>query len=70
MDSLVSTEWLAAHLREGDVRIVDSSWHMAATPRRGRDGYLRVHYDKLGVEFQSYRHWLATGAHVPTAARM
>jgi hypothetical protein len=35
---------------------------------RGRDGYLRVYYEKLGVEFQSYRHWLATGAHVPTGS--
>ena len=34
---------------------------------RGRDGYLRVFYDKLGVSFQSYDHWIASGAHVPTA---
>ena len=32
---------------------------------RGRDGYLRVYYEKLGVDVQSYRHWLASGAHVP-----
>jgi thiosulfate/3-mercaptopyruvate sulfurtransferase len=43
MDSLVSTEWLAAHLGEVDVRIVDSSWHMAATARSGRDEYLAAH---------------------------
>ena len=34
---------------------------------RGRDGYLRVFYDKLGVSFQSYDRWIASGAHVPTA---
>lgn len=32
---------------------------------RGRDGYLRVFYDKLGVKFQSYADWLASGAEVP-----
>jgi hypothetical protein len=34
---------------------------------RGRDGYLRVFYDKLGVPFESYREWVASGAHVPAA---
>src|SRR5256885_1986932 len=43
MDSLVSTEWLAAHLSESDLRVVDSSWHMAATGRRGRDEYCEAH---------------------------
>jgi hypothetical protein len=33
---------------------------------RGRDGYLRVYYDKLGLEFRSYRDWLADGAQIPT----
>jgi hypothetical protein len=32
---------------------------------RGQDGYLRVFYDKLGVRFQTYRSWLAGGAHIP-----
>ena len=32
---------------------------------RGRDGYLRVFYDKLGVTFQTYAHWMASGARVP-----
>ena len=35
---------------------------------RGPDGYLRVFYDKLGVRFQSYQHWLASGARVPTTS--
>jgi Protein of unknown function (DUF3300) len=33
---------------------------------RGRDGYLRVFYDRLGVRFQTYEHWIASGARVPT----
>ena len=32
---------------------------------RGSDGYLRVHYDQLGLKFQTYRRWTALGAHVP-----
>ena len=33
---------------------------------RGRDGYLRVFYDKLGLEFQSYDRWIASGARLPS----
>jgi endosialidase-like protein len=33
---------------------------------RGRDGYLRVFYDKLGLTFQTYEQWLASGALVPS----
>ncbi|MGY4288462.1 hypothetical protein ACVWXO_007682 [Bradyrhizobium sp. LM2.7] len=32
---------------------------------RGSDGYLRVSYDMLGVKFQTYDQWIASGAHVP-----
>lgn len=32
---------------------------------RDRDGYLRVFYDKLGVTFQTYDHWMTSGARVP-----
>jgi len=34
---------------------------------RGRDGYLRVYYDRLGVTFESYDRWVASGARVPTS---
>ena len=37
---------------------------------RGRDGYLRVYYDKLGVKFQTYKDWLAGGAHVHAGSRI
>jgi hypothetical protein len=35
---------------------------------RGHDGYLRVFYDKLGLQFQTYDQWFATGARIPSAA--
>ena len=41
---------------------------MPAAVLRGSDGYLRVFYDKLGVKFQTYDRWLASGAHVPAGA--
>jgi len=34
---------------------------------RDREGYLRVFYDRLGVKFQTYEHWIASGARVPVA---
>ena len=37
---------------------------------RGRDGYLRVYYDQLGVTFESYTHWLGSGAQVPHGVRL
>ena len=43
MDSLVTTEWLARHLGEPDLVVVDSSWHMPASGRNGRDEYLAAH---------------------------
>ena len=35
----------------------------------GRDGYLRVFYDKLGLNFETYDHWVDSGAHLPSPAR-
>ena len=32
---------------------------------RGRDGYLRVFYGKLGVPFETYDQWVASGARIP-----
>ena len=43
MDSLVSTQWLAEHLADPDVVVVDSSWHMPSTGRNGREEYLAQH---------------------------
>jgi hypothetical protein len=35
---------------------------------RGHDGYLRVYYEKLGLPFQTYDQWIATGGRIPSAA--
>jgi hypothetical protein len=35
---------------------------------RGADGYLRVHYERLGLKFRSYADWLAGGARIPSLA--
>ena len=32
----------------------------------GRDGYMLVFYDKLGLKFQTYDAWIASGARLPT----
>jgi Protein of unknown function (DUF3300) len=37
---------------------------------RGRDGYLEVFYEKLGLKFQTYEQWIASGAQVPTNTRV
>ena len=43
MESLVSTRWLAAHLGEPDLVVVDCSWHMPASGRSGLGEYLQAH---------------------------
>jgi len=43
MDSLVSTDWLANHLGDPDVAIVDCSWFMPSLGRSGRDEYRAAH---------------------------
>jgi thiosulfate/3-mercaptopyruvate sulfurtransferase len=43
MESLVSTEWLARHLGDPGLVVVDSSWHMPASGRSGREEYLAAH---------------------------
>ena len=36
------------------------------TVMRGADGYMRVSYDLLGLPFETYEQWVATGAHLPS----
>ena len=43
MESLVSTDWLAEHLAEPDLVVVDCSWHMPASGRSGRGEFLQGH---------------------------
>lgn len=41
--TLVSTEWLAAHLSDPDLRVLDASWYMPATGRNARAEYDEAH---------------------------
>src|SRR5689334_13556477 len=43
MESLVSTEWLAEHIGDPDLVVVDSSWFMPASGRKGRDEFAAAH---------------------------
>jgi hypothetical protein len=33
---------------------------------RDADGYMRVSYDLLGLPFETYEQWIASGAHLPS----
>ena len=37
---------------------------------RGRDGYLRVYYEQLGLKLRTYSNWLAGGAKIPMPAEV
>ena len=37
---------------------------------RGRDGYLTVNYDRLGLKFESYDQWIRAGARIPATVKM
>ena len=41
--TLVSTDWLAAHLRDPDLRVLDASWYMAGSGRDARAEYAAAH---------------------------
>ena len=51
---------------------MSASWRKRCRPWRrtavtlGADGYMRVSYDQLGLPFETYKQWLATGAHLPS----
>jgi len=42
-EALVSTEWLAEHLTDPDIRILDCTWHHASTNLDGRTQYRGRH---------------------------
>jgi hypothetical protein len=42
--------------------------YMPEAVARGSDGYLRVFYDKLGLPFQTYERWIASGRRIPTVS--
>jgi len=37
---------------------------------RGRDGYLTVNYERLGLKFESYDQWIRAGARIPATVKM
>lgn len=41
--TLVSTDWLAAHLSDPDLRIIDASWYLPAMGRNARAEYTAAH---------------------------
>jgi hypothetical protein len=43
---------------------------MPGAVTRGKDGYLRVYYEKLGLKLRSYSGWLAGGATIPTPSEV
>ncbi|QFT48162.1 3-mercaptopyruvate sulfurtransferase [Roseivivax sp. THAF40] len=47
--TLVSTDWLAAHLKDPDLRVLDASWYL---PDMGRDG--RAEYDAAHIPGARY----------------
>lgn len=63
---LVSTDWLATHLTDPTLRVVDATWHMAATGRQGRvehaaghiPGAVYADIDALSDESAPYPHTL------------
>ena len=43
MDALVTTDWLASHLRDPDLRVVDGTWHMPQLNRDPRAEFAQTH---------------------------
>src|SRR5262245_51510999 len=43
MDTIVTTEWLAAHLRDPDLRVLDGTWHMPQLKRDPRAEFAQAH---------------------------
>ncbi|APX12839.1 3-mercaptopyruvate sulfurtransferase [Tateyamaria omphalii] len=41
--TLVSTDWLAAHLKDPDLRVVDASWYLPDAGRDAREEYEAAH---------------------------
>lgn len=60
MDSLVSTEWLAAELGASDLRIVDATKHMPETGRDAAAEYRSGHIP--GAVFMNLADWVDEGA--------
>jgi thiosulfate/3-mercaptopyruvate sulfurtransferase len=43
LETIVSTEWLAAHLKDPDLRVVDGTWHMPQLKRDAKREFAEAH---------------------------
>ena len=76
-DPMVSTEWLAEHLDEPGVVIIDASWFMPGTPRDARAEHAQVHIpgavffdiDEISDHANPLPHMLAEPADFATHVR-
>ncbi len=41
--NFVTTDWLDAHLGDSDLRVIDASWHLPTTPRKGDAEFREAH---------------------------
>ena len=57
--------YIGGHTQYVGVMAQEVQTVMPAAVTRDGDGYLRVSYDKLGLPFETYDQWLATGARLP-----
>jgi thiosulfate/3-mercaptopyruvate sulfurtransferase len=75
MDALVSTEWLAKHLGEADLRVVDGSWHMPQAQRDPAREFAEAHLpsavffdiDRIADETSGLPHMLPSADAFATA---
>ena len=76
-DPIVTTEWLAAHLADADLMVLDGSWHMPAEGRDARAEYAAGHIpgaaffdiDAVADHATDLPHMLPAPADFATAAR-
>ncbi|MDQ2859423.1 MAG: 3-mercaptopyruvate sulfurtransferase [Pseudomonadota bacterium] len=77
MDPLVSTDWLAAHLEDSDLALLDATWFMPGTPRDAAAEFAERHIagavffdiDKIADSASALPHMLADPADFAVAAR-
>lgn len=76
-EALVGTNWLAAHLRSPDVRVVDASWYMPAAGRDAMAEFLERHVpgavffdiDEIADTTSPYPHMLPSPEKFSTRVR-
>ena len=57
--------YIGGHTQYVGVMAQEVQTVMPAAVTRDAGGYLSVSYDKLGLPFETYNQWLATGARLP-----